>query len=220
MELPAPPRHALVIVEERPSLDPPGFMRLRRYVLRAHFADGSVSEPFDYDTLDRVRYDAVVVVPHFLGPDGKRHVLLRTALRPPVALRPMDVRPIPEKDSLGLLWEVVAGLVEVEERSPEGLRRCAAREMLEEMGAPVEASDVRELGPPTFPAPGMIGERHFYFHVEIDPARMCTPTEDGSALERQGMIVSLALDDALALARRGELEDAKTELALRRLAEI
>jgi ADP-ribose pyrophosphatase len=220
MEPPELPKHALALVEERPSLDPPGFLRLKRMILRVVFADGSTSEPFEYDAIDRERLDAVVVAAHYRGPDGRRQVILRSALRPPVAMRPRETSPIVEKASLGALWELPAGLVEADERSPEGLRRCAARELHEEVGVEVSPSALHELGPSAFPAPGVIGERHFFFHVEIDPARLSAPLLDGSALEQHAAIVAVELDRAVALTRTGAIEDEKTELALRRLAEL
>src|SRR5882724_7985256 len=112
MELPALPKHTIVVVEERPSLDPPGFLRLRRVMLRLRFEDGSESAPFEYDTVDRDRLDAVVIAAHFRDKDGQRQVFLRSALRPPLALRSPAIWPIPEKDTLGALWELPAGLVE------------------------------------------------------------------------------------------------------------
>jgi ADP-ribose pyrophosphatase len=220
MPLPDLPRHTLVLVEDRPSLDPPGFLRLRRVMLSVRFADGAVSAPFEYDTIDRGRLDAVVIAAHFRGAGGGREVFLRSALRPPVALRPREASPVAEKDTLGALWELPAGLVELDERTPEGLRRCAARELLEEVGIEMDADALRPLGPSAFPAPGVIGERHFFFHVEVDPARARVPTEDGSALERQARVVAVPVAEALALCRTGAIEDEKTELALRRLAEI
>ncbi|MCC6555289.1 MAG: NUDIX hydrolase [Polyangiaceae bacterium] len=220
MPLPPLPKLALRLVEVIPSRDEPGFLNLRRQVLRVEFEDGSLSEPFIYDCVDRTRLDAVVIAPHYLDAAGRRHVFLRSALRPPVALRPLEVRPFPEAPTLGGLWELPAGLVELDEQSPEGLRRSAARELLEEVGIEVDPTALTPLGPSTFPAPGMIGERHFYFHVEVDPARRVTPSEDGSPLEMGAAIVELPLDVAIDLTRRGQIEDAKTELALRRLAEL
>jgi ADP-ribose pyrophosphatase len=220
MELPELPKHTLAVVEDRPSLDPPGFLTLRRTLLRVVFADGTLSDPFEYDSIARSRLDAVVIAAHFRGGDGRVQVILRSALRPPVALRPRDESPIAEKPSLGALWELPAGLVEADERTPEGLRRCAARELFEEVGARVSASAMHELGPSAFPAPGVIGERHFFFHVEIDPSGLGVPTEDGSALERHARVVAVDLAHAIELTRTGAIEDEKTELALRRLAEI
>jgi ADP-ribose pyrophosphatase len=220
MELPELPKHVLALVEERPSLDRPGFLGLRRVIMRVEYADGTRSEPFEYDAIGRSRLDAVVVAAHYRGPDGRRMVMLRSCLRPPLALRARGVSPVPERDTLGALWELPAGLVEGDEQSPEGLRRCAARELHEEVGVLVAPEALQPLGPSGFPAPGVIGERHFFFHVEIDPARIHVPTEDGSALERQARLAAVPLDEALALTRSGVLEDEKTELGLRRLAEI
>ena len=220
MPLPPLPRLALRLVEAVISRDDPGFLALQRRVLRVEMEDGSLSEPFVYDAVGRERLDAVVIVPRFRDGAGRVHVYLRSALRPPVAARPAAVRPVPERETLGAMWEVPAGLVEVDERSPEGLRRCAARELHEEAGFEVDPEAFAALGPSSFPAPGVIGERHFFFHVEVDPARQVTPPEDGSPLERGAKVVAVPLAEALDLVRRGEIEDAKTELALRRLAEL
>src|SRR5262245_57489242 len=151
MDLPELPPHALALVEERTSLDPPGFLRLRRLVMRVRYADGTESEPFEYDAIGRSRLDAVVIAAHYRGPDGCRRVILRSALRPPVALHKLEKSPIPERDTLGALWELPAGLVEEDERTPEGLARCAARELLEEVGVDVPPSSLRPLGPSGFP---------------------------------------------------------------------
>jgi ADP-ribose pyrophosphatase len=219
--LPPLPAITLSLDRERSDHAPANaYLRVRRMELRANFADGLVSEPFFYDVVERKALDAVVVVPHFRDESGARKVLLRSALRPPVAFRPREAWPIPERATLGGLWEVPAGLVEESERSEEGLRACAVRELYEETGALVEANAMQPLGPSTFPCPGVIGERHFFFHAEIDPTALVPPVEDGSVLERQAALVAVSLVDALALIRAGEIEDAKTEIALRRLMEI
>lgn len=188
-------------------------------MLRVAYDDGASSEPFVYDVVGRPALDAVVVAAHFER-DGVRHVYLRSCLRPPVFLRPLEARAFPEREPLGALLELPAGLVEVDERTPEGIRACAARELAEEVGFVLDPSRLEPLGPSSFPAPGIIGERHYFFHVEVEPREREQPSEDGSPLERGGLVVPLALDEALALARAGELEDAKTELGLRRLAEL
>jgi ADP-ribose pyrophosphatase len=219
--LPPLPGIKLSIDKDRSEHAPArAYLTIRRLELRAQFPDGSVSEPFFYDLVERKALDAVVVAPHFRDEGGTRKVLLRSALRPPVVFRPRSAWPMPERETLGGLWEFPAGLVEPSERSEEGLRQCAARELYEETGAEVAASAMLPLGPSVFPCPGVIGERHFYFHAEIDPGALVPPIEDGSVLERQATLVTVTLQDALDLVRAGEIEDAKTELALRRLAEI
>ncbi len=209
-----------IVSEAVPAASERGFVYVRKLEMRATFANGEVSEPFIYDVCGRNKLDAVVVVPHYLDDTGRRMVVLRSALRPPAAVRPREAWPLPEKPSLGEMWEVPAGLVEENERSADGLQSSAARELMEEAGFDVHASTVKPLGPSTFPTPGLIGERHFFFHVEVDPRTRVTPPEDGSILEKQASVVDVSLTDALDACRAGEVEDAKTELALRRLAEL
>lgn len=186
-----------------------GFLNLQRLELVAKYPDGSESAPFAYDVATRAALDAVVVVAHYRE-GGVRHVFLRSAVRPPLALRE-----VPPEHVAGL-WEIPAGLIDPGEAPDE----AAARELLEELGLTAPASAMQPLGPWGFPVPAMIGERHVYLHVEVDPSTRATPTEDGSALERGASIVAMALGDALELCRRGHLRDLKSELALRRLAEL
>jgi ADP-ribose pyrophosphatase len=185
-----------------------GFLNVRRVELTARYPDGSVSLPFPYDVGTRAALDAVVIVAHFVEAEVF-HVYLRSALRPACALRPVP----PLHD--GALWELPAGLIEPDEDPA----KAAARELMEELGFTADAGAMQPLGPWTFPTPGMIGERHLFFTVEVDPRTRTTPTEDGSALERAASIVAIPLDDAIDHCRSGAIRDAKTELALRRLAE-
>jgi ADP-ribose pyrophosphatase len=219
-----PPLPRIVLVRESVSRSEEhsaqAFLYVERSVLRARFENEAPSEPFTYDIVARERLDAVVIAAHYTDEHGRRMVYLRSALRPPVALRPKEAWPIPERDDLGNLWELPAGLVETDERSVPGLQRCAARELHEELGFEVDPEKLHSLGPSSFPAPGIIGERHFYFHVVVDPTRRVSPSEDGSVLERNAAIVAVPLDEALDLVRSGMIEDAKTELGLRRLAEL
>jgi ADP-ribose pyrophosphatase len=100
------------------------------------------------------------------------------------------------------------------------VRRCAQRELREELGFCVSEDSLIALGPSTFPCPGVIGERHYFFHVLVNPEHQEQPTLDGSAIEGLGAIIDVKLEDALRWCRIGSLEDAKTELGLRRLAEL
>lgn len=220
MPLPPLPEVEFVLAEDLTPDDGDGFLRLRRRRLKVRRADGSESAPFVYDSVDRRALDAVVVAAHYRDDDGTRWVYLRSALRPPAALRPPECRPLPEKDTLGSLWELPAGLVELDECSSEGLVRCAARELEEELGFDVEPRHFAGLGPATFPSAGVVGERHHFFHVEVAPGTRGKPSEDGSALEAEALVVAVPVAEALDLVRGGAIEDGKTELGLRRLAEI
>lgn len=214
-----PPLPAITLqVQSEDRAAPPGFLRLVRNQLQARYPDGSLSEPFVYDQVDRKALDAVVIVAHYLH-NAERCVVLRSALRPPVALRDVEDSPVAESSERGL-WELPAGLVEADERSPAGLKLCAARELLEETGFDYPVDQFFELGPSTYPAPGVIAERHFFFHVEVTPGSCGEPTLDGSALEANAVVFGVSLREALKACRAGGLEDAKTELALRRLQDL
>jgi ADP-ribose pyrophosphatase len=209
--LPDPPTIQVSVARDRTAESRPigGFLDLSRLDLRVRYPDGADSQAFAYDLTTRKALDAVVIAAHYTD-SGIRQVYLRSAVRPPCALRTM-----PPFHS-GSLWELPAGLVEPGEDPAE----TAARELSEELGFSAAALEMKPLGPWAFPAPGVIGERHIFFAIAVDPKTRRTPTEDGSALERGAAILTIPVSDALAHCRSGALRDSKTELGLRRLAEM
>lgn len=211
------PAIELELLEDVSPVPPPGFLRLVRRRLVARYPDGSVSPAFVYDEVDRSALDAVVIAAHFQHA-GERWVYLRSALRPPFYFRDASRSPVAESGR-GALWELPAGLIEPEEQSEAGVFEAARRELAEELGFAVSRDAFRSLGPSTLPAAGFIAERHFFVSVEVQPEARTEPTLDGSALERFGRVMALPLTRALGLCRSGHIEDAKTELGLRRLAE-
>lgn len=213
------PDLAVDVIEDVSPVTPDGFLRVVRQRLVLRFDDGRVTDPFVYDEVDRRAIDAVVIAAHYVDHDV-RYVYLRSAVRPPVALRDPARCPEAPGANPAALWELPAGLVEPGDQTAEGVVRTAQRELLEELGFSVTTERLHRLGPSTFPAPGFIAERHYFFEVEVDPSTREDPTLDGSVLERAGVIVALPLTQALKCCRTGVLMDSKTELALRRLEEI
>jgi ADP-ribose pyrophosphatase len=214
------PPIALELLEDLTPKAERGFLRLVRRRYRASYPDGSKSEPFVYDSIDRECLDAVVIAAHYLDAGGVRHVYLRSALRPPLLDRRPARSPTPDEDPKDAgIWELPAGLVEVSEQSPDGLRRTTARELGEELGFDVPPERCQPLGPGTFPVAGLFAERHYYYEVTVDPSTRTEPWLDGSALEKFGEVVALPLARALELCRQGVLLDSKSEIALRRLSE-
>ena len=207
--LPTPPHVALAVARDRTDASKArgGFVDVRRVNLVATDPDGAASAPFAYDVVERRAIDAVVVAAYARA-DGERRVWLQSSTRAPIALRD-------ETRALGDLWELPAGLVDPGETP----RAAAARELHEELGFRVDEAALEELGPFTWPAPGFVAERHYYFAMDVTGVARGTPTEDGSALERGAACVAFPLATLLSRARVGDLPDAKTELALRRLAE-
>ena len=183
-------------------------MNLSRLDLVAIYPDGTESPPFPYDVVMRAALDATAIAAYFVE-RGVHHLYLRSAVRPPCALRAV----LPLSD--GNLWEVPAGLVE----PGEDPAATAARELGEELGFTATASDMKPLGPWLFPVPAVIAERHLFFSIEVDPRMRETPTEDGSALERAASVCAFPLLDVLDLCREGAIRDSKTELVARRLVE-
>jgi ADP-ribose pyrophosphatase len=215
-ELELPPIELEITADISPP-SPPGFLRLRRRRLVAHYPDGSVSPEFTYDEVERRAIDAVIIVAHFER-DGSPWVYLRSGLRPPLAFRDPSRSPVPEAGT-GALWELPAGLIEPGEQGESGVIEAARRELEEELGFALAASRFRTLGPSTLPAAAFISERHFFVSAAVDPSERREPSLDGSALERFGRVIALPLVQGLALCASGRIEDAKTELGLRRLAD-
>lgn len=214
--LEARPRVRVEIREDRTaeSRADQGFIRVRRLVLVNRRPDGARSSPYLYDCAERTAMDAVGIVLH--TDDGR--VCLRSSIRPPVALRAGYALPLPGTDD-PTLFEIPAGLVEPDERGEAGLRRACARETLEEVGLEVPPGAFEPLGPAVYLSPGLVGEKLHFFHARVDPDAAREPSLDGSPVEEGARIEWVALEDALEACRDGRLEDAKTEVALRRLAE-
>jgi len=192
-----------------------GFLVLRRMKLRAVLDDGSKTKEGTYEFVERPKgLDAVVLAIWTRGPDGRARVLLRDGVRIPLVFG-RTAPPKPLK-----FTEVVAGILEKGEETDSGIRQRAADEAWEEAGLRIAPDRVKTLGPATFPTPGMCAE---YFHLmeceiskqEADAAEH--PSGDGSPFEEGAAVRWSTLDEALAAVERGEINDLKTEVILRRL---
>jgi ADP-ribose pyrophosphatase len=194
-----------------------GFLRLKRYVLRTTFSDGTASREYAYDVVSRRQVDAVAVVPWEVGPDARVRVLLKTGARPPVGLRARKDLVQPDAETRLALVEIVAGLLEDEDRGPGGVERRAAIECREEAGLDVLPGAMEDLGAALFPSPGITDEKVHFRAVRADLGRRGRPVGDGSVLEEHGGVLVLDLEDAIRRCRSGEVPDMKTEVALVRL---
>ena len=201
-----------------------GFLAVRRVHLRNVRADGSRSAPYINDFVYRARakIDAVVVVIWHRTPAGAVEVLVRDGLRPTLALgRPAERQVVPDPRPYLYLTELVAGIVETGDQGEEGLRTRAAAEVLEEAGYLVAPSAIQMLGAGSFPSPGAKPEKFFYLSVEIaDPGAQIPPEGDGSPMEEGARTRWMGLEAAIEACVRGEIEDGKTEIGLRRLKEV
>ena len=128
---------------------------------------------------------------------------------------------LPEPEYL-LVEELVAGVLEPGEVGLDALRRRASDEVREEAGLEIEPSRFEPLGGPFFMLPGIASEKIHVMAAEVarglgPPVWSAPETGDGSPLEEGAELRWRPLGAAVEACERGEIEDAKTELALRRL---
>ncbi len=198
-----------------------GFLRLKRLRARNRRADGTFSPEYPIDLIDRPTLDAVAVCLWARTPRGVE-VLTRRGLRPAAYFRRGKAPPLPEREYL-LFEEIVAGVVEPGERGLDALRRRAAAEAYEEAGVRIAPDLLLPLGGPFFPLAGIASEKIHLLAGEVDRGAVeglhDAPHEgDGSPLEEGALLLWRELGAAIAACEAGEIEDAKTEIALRRLA--
>ncbi|NTX35795.1 NUDIX hydrolase [Myxococcus sp. CA033] len=196
-----------------------GFLRVKRLRCRNRRADGSSSPVYRVDVVDRPRLDAVSVLVYRRGAAGLE-VLTRMNLRPAAYFRKdqRDAMTVPDPGAGYLrVEEIVAGLLEPEDKGEEGLRRRAAEEVREEAGYAVRPEDIQLLGGSFFLAPGILSEKVFPSAVDVTDVKQEEPEGDGSPLEEGTLLQWRPLQEVLDACRRGDIPDAKTEVSLTRL---
>jgi len=194
------------------------YLSLHRLELVNTFADGARGPRYPWDAVLRKHIDAVALLLVTEAGDGPA-VCLRTCVRPPLLLRETIDLPLRETRRYDYLWELPAGLLEAEDVGEGGIRSRAAIEAREEAGYELAADDFELLPGAPFVSPGVLPERiHFAVAQIADPSAGVTPIGDGSAAEERAEIWWVGLAAALEMCDRGQIEDLKTELGLRRLA--
>ena len=181
-----------------------GFLHVKRLRARNRYADGSTSREYRVDVVDRPIPDAVAVLVWRRGPAGLE-VLTRKTLRPAAHFRAGLPLPLPDPRGYLFVEELVAGVLEPSDHGDPGLLRRAAEEVLEEAGFRV--------------APGILSEKIHPTVVEVTGLLAEQPGGDGSPLEEGAALRWWAAEALLEACRSGEVEDAKTEVCLRRFLE-
>jgi ADP-ribose pyrophosphatase len=192
-----------------------GFLHVKRLVCRNRRADGSTSRDYRVDVVDRPIPDAVAVLVWRRGPGGLE-VLTRKTLRPAAHFRSTLPLPLPDPHPYLLVEELVAGVMEPEDRGEAGLRRRAAEETREEAGFRVSPDEVEVLGGSFFLAPGILSEKIHPTAVEVTGRAQEAPEGDGSPLEEGATLRWWPIEALLEACRTGAVEDAKTEIMVGR----
>ena len=192
-----------------------GFLHIKRLVCRNQHADGSTSRDYRVDVVDRPIPDAVAVLIWRRGPGGIE-VLTRKGIRPAAHFRRDLPLPVPDPRPYLLLEELVAGILETEDRGEAGVRRRGAEETHEEAGFVVSPEEVMLLGNSFFLAPGILSEKIHPTAVEVTGRPQGTPQGDGSPLEEGATLHWRPIEALLEACRSGDVEDAKTEIMVGR----
>jgi len=193
-----------------------GFLRVRRLRCQNRRADGTASKVYRVDVVDRPRLDAVAVLVYRRGASGLE-VLTRMNLRPAAYFRRGKEMTVPDPATYLRVEEIVAGLLEPEDKGEAGLRHRAAEEVLEEAGYEVKPEEIQLLGAGFFLAPGILSEKVFPAAVDVTGKEPGAPEGDGSPLEEGTHLQWRPIRELLAMCRRGDVPDAKTEIAILRL---
>jgi ADP-ribose pyrophosphatase len=194
-----------------------GWLRVRRLRCRNRRADGTTSEIYRVDVVDRPRLDAVAVIV-FRRVANDVEVLTRQQLRPAAYFRKDRPKTIEDGRSHLFIEEIVAGLLEPTDHGEEGLRSRAAVEVAEEAGFQVPPAEIVLLGGPYFLAPGIVSEKMFPCAVDVTGKPQAPPSGDGSPLEEGATLRWRTLPELLRACRSGEIQDARTEIGAARLA--
>ncbi len=211
------PVTALEVVEDFSSTArcDEGFLQIRRLRCRNRRADGSHSTIFRVDVVDRPKLDAVAVLVWRQSERGLEF-LTRQNLRPAAYFRSEKTPVIAESRQWLFCEEIVAGLLEPSDDGERAIRARAVEEVHEEAGLRVEVDAVRHLGPPFFVAPGIISEKIFLTEVDVTGVVATEPQGDGSPMEEGAVMTWRPLASLQSALATGEIQDAKTELALNR----
>lgn len=198
-----------------------GFLRLARLTVRNRYADGSASAPYHCDIVSRRCTDAVALCLYEISGGAKRSVkvLLKEAPRAPIYLRKLKPLVVEDAHPYLTIIELVAGLIELEDKGPDAIAARAVEEAREEAGVTVAAGDVAQLGGPTFASPGVSDEKIFFTVVECAKLKAGIPEGDGGVMEEATRPLILDLREAIAMCRDGRIPDMKTETGLLRLAD-
>lgn len=197
------------------------FLKIDTNDVRFTYPDQSTAE-MRVDAISRKLPDAVVIIPYFKNEiDNKYYVYLRSCLRTAVAVADYSAT-MRMNDCNGNIFELPAGLVDEQETGEYGLKQAVVRELEEEVGFKMDVDSVliNRLGYPMFSSPGIIAERLYFYSVQVSPNDRGKPTEDGSPLERGGIVELFSLYEALEYIQDGKILDCKTEIGLNRLLTV
>jgi ADP-ribose pyrophosphatase len=204
---PAGPEPLVEILRERVPWSLGALFRIVEARLRFRRFDGRMSAPITRISFERG--DAAGVL--LYDPQRDAVLLVRQFRFPLYAALDPEAR-AGEGARQAWILETVAGIADGDQTGPQ----VAQRELLEESGYAVSGPLHRIAT--VYPSPGASSERIHLYWGEVDATHKVAP---GGGLEEEGEdteVVAIPLNEALAMIASGEIQDAKTILALQHLA--
>lgn len=195
-----------------------GFFDHHIYRLQNEYSDGRVSDPYVVEFFDRRGMDCVAVLPFRKGANGIEAGILQ-AFRPPMVLRAERNLCLPEAPRM-MIYESVAGSLELTDSGEAGVRYRAIAELKEEGGFCIEPERLIELGAGFFPSHGQSTERIIPFAADVTGLDPGHAPGDGSVNETLNRLVFLPVSDVMTRCFEGQIEDPKIEVMVGRLSHV
>lgn len=176
----------------------------------------STSKVYSVEVFHRRGMDCVAIILYRIR--GKQiQVAVRKAHRASLAARKGRRLPIADKRKLNPVYEAVAGSLEPGDTGWAGLKKRAAKEVLEETGFVLAGTAIQKLGEGFFPSHGQSTEKLYLTCAEIfkntplGPQKPDGPDEEGATLQW------VVLETAIKRCVSGMYQDPKLEIGFRRL---
>jgi len=195
-----------------------GLLNLTRVIVRNEYGDGRLSRPYRFEMVERRGVDSVAVIA-FHQRRRQTWVVLKAGFRPTLYLRGCRKSPADGVRRRPLTVEAVAGSLEPGDWTEADIDRRAVSELAEETGFQVHARDLISLGAGFFPSHGQCTEKIHLRAVKVNPGSRSRPPGDGSVNESETWTLLVEAGDLLRRSVKGEIEDPKIEIGVRRLLE-
>lgn len=183
--------------------------KIIRATLQFERYDGQMSKP-----MTRINFERADSVGILLYDPDRDEVVLTEQFRYPVyaSLDPDEATGVGAKKAW--LLEIVAGVQDAGKTVIE----VAQKELFEEAGYRIETDGSWHLIAKIYPSPGGSSERIYLYWARVNREDR-TSEGGGIAEEREDIrVLSLSFKEALGMVERGEIQDAKTIIALQYLA--
>jgi hypothetical protein len=181
------------------------------------YQNGRKSKPYPVEfVVKKVGCDSVAILLFFID-GGKIYVGLIETVKPVLYMR--SRLPLPKNDMkryVSFTGIIAGGLENLDGEGNSAINRRAAEEVMQEGGFSIRAEDLIDLGH-YFTSPGYAVEKMYVRAYELKEFTHEQIKGDGTSFEEGMQIKFKSIHEVMRMLDDGLIEDAKTEIALRRL---